>query len=300
MVLRIIRIRHEIDRHVTFERPDFHGAIPETNAILSCDRDHERTPKTTLGSMSIAPWTPIDRTARCLLLVASALGCVPAHAQQALDLTLPPITILGTTPLLGSGVDRDTVPAASSVLRTEDLTRAGTLPPDVVRTLNETIGGANLDSASGNPFQPTLFFHGFAASALQGTPQGLAVYLNGIRFNQAFGDTVNFDLLPNMAIERLDIEGSNPAFGLNALGGSVSIKLRDGFSFQGGEAEVSGGAFLWGQRSGNTETYVSGGVTHQGGWRDQQSSDLQNLYGDIGWRGSAGELHLNVSTRSIN
>jgi outer membrane receptor protein involved in Fe transport len=250
--------------------------------------------------MSVVPWTPITRTARCLLLGAPTLICLPALAQQAPDVTLPPITI-DATPLLGSGIDRDTIPAASSVLDRQDLTRAGTLPPDAVRSLNQTVGGVNLDSASGNPFQPTLFYHGFAASALQGTPQGLAVYVNGVRFNQAFGDTVNFDLLPNIAIDRINIEGSNPAFGLNALGGSISIKLRDGFSYQGAEAEGFGGSFgtvggdfQWGQRSGNTATYVAGSVTHQGGWRDEQSSDLQNLYGDIGWRGTAGELHLNV------
>jgi hypothetical protein len=48
-----------------------------------------------------------------------------------------------------------------------------------------------VDSASGNPFQPTFLYHGFAASPLQGTPQGLAVYVNGVRFNQPFGDTLN-------------------------------------------------------------------------------------------------------------
>jgi iron complex outermembrane receptor protein len=85
------------------------------------------------------------------------------------------------------------------------------------------------------------------------------------------------------------------------LGGSISIKLRDGFSYQGFEAEASGGSFgtigadfQWGQRSGTTATYVAGTISHQGGWRDQQSSDLQNLYGDIGWRGPKGELHFNV------
>ncbi len=224
-----------------------------------------------------------------------------AQAQDSIDITLPPVTILGATPLLGSGVDRDTVPAASTSLRTQDLTRAGTVPQDAARSLNETIGGASLASASGNPFQPTLFFHGFAASALQGTAQGLAVYVNGIRFNQAFGDTVDFDLLPNMAIGRLDVEGSNPVFGLNALGGSVNIKLRDGFSYQGAEADVSGGSFgtvggsfQRGRQSGNTAAYVAGSVTHQGGWRDQQTSDLQSLYGDIGWRGRGAELHLNT------
>ena len=119
--------------------------------------------------------------------------------------------------------DRDTVPAETNVLRSNDLTRGGTLvAPNAVRALNEEVGGVNVDSASGNPYQPTIFYHGFQASALQGTPQGLAVYVNGVRFNQAFGDTVNFDLLPDLAIYQMNLEGSNPVFGLNALGATRS------------------------------------------------------------------------------
>ena len=150
---------------------------------------------------------------------------------------LPPVTIIGTTPLLGSGVDRDTVPAETNVLKRDDLTRGGTTTPDPVRALNEQVGGVNLDSASGNPYQPTMLYHGFEASALQGTPQGLAVYVNGIRFNQAFGDTVNFDLLPDDAIDEMNLEGSNPVFGLNALGGALNVRLKNGFTYQGGEIE---------------------------------------------------------------
>jgi iron complex outermembrane recepter protein len=33
-----------------------------------------------------------------------------------------------------------------------------------------------------------------------------------MRFNQPFGDTVNRDLLPDVAIDRLDLVGSNPVF----------------------------------------------------------------------------------------
>ncbi len=117
-----------------------------------------------------------------------ALASPPAVAQSV---TVPTVTIIGTSPLLGSGIDRDTVPAATSVLKRDDLTRGGTTSSDAVRALNEQVGGVNIDSASGNAFQPTLIYHGFQASGLQGTPQGLAVYVNGVRFNQAFGDTVN-------------------------------------------------------------------------------------------------------------
>jgi iron complex outermembrane receptor protein len=252
-------------------------------------------------------WPGDSLTARRFAGIAVlALICGRAQAEQASpdppSVTLPPVTIVGTSPLLGSGVDRDTVPAETNVLKGDDLTRGGTLiTPNATRALNEQVGGVNLDSASGNPFQPTLFYHGFAASALQGTPQGLAVYVNGVRFNSAFGDTVNFDLLPNMAIDAMNLEGSNPVFGLNALGGALNVQLKNGFTYQGGEISFHGGSFgtygadlQYGKQSGNTAVYVAASGVHQGGWRDQQSSDVESFYGDIGWRGNAGEVHLNA------
>jgi outer membrane receptor protein involved in Fe transport len=217
------------------------------------------------------------------------------------DVTLPNVDVIGTSPLLGSGVDRNTVPAATSVLKSDDLTRGGTTTPSALRALSEDVGGVNLDSASGNPYQPTLFYHGFEASGLQGTPQGLAVYVNGVRFNQAFGDTVNFDMLPDLAIDTMNLEGSNPVFGLNALGGALNVQLKDGFSYHGAELSLSGGSFdtinaemQYGVQSGNTAAYFAASEQHQAGWRDFQSSDLQNFFGDIGWRGDASEVHLNL------
>ena len=213
---------------------------------------------------------------------------------------LPPVEVIGASPLIGSGVDRNTVPAETHVLDSNNLKRQGT--PDLTGALNQQVGGVSLASASGNPFQPTFVYHGFAASPLQGTPQGLAVYVNGVRFNQPFGDTVEWDLLPDIAIDRINLEGSNPVFGLNALGGSVNVQLNNGFTYHGFEADLSGGSFgqvqgefQYGKQSGNTSTYVAANVLHQGGWRDLQSSDLQNFYGDVGWRGERAELHLNVT-----
>jgi outer membrane receptor protein involved in Fe transport len=242
-----------------------------------------------------------DRSARAGIAAVLWLAAAPALAQSDTTLTLPPITVIATTPLLGSGVDRDTVPAETNVLKGDDLTRGGTATPDPVRALNEQVGGVNLDSASGNPYQPTMLYHGFEASALQGTPQGLAVYVNGIRFNQAFGDTVNFDLLPDNAIDEMNLEGSNPVFGLNALGGALNVQLKNGFTWQGGEVALSGGSFdtlgldfQYGKRSGDTAVYVAASGTHQDGWRDQQSSGIENFFGDIGWRGNTGEAHFSL------
>ena len=240
--------------------------------------------------------------ARLGIAATLILLCGHAAAQTAAPmLALPPVTVIGVSPLLGSGVNPDTVPAATNVLSRGEVTNGGTAPPDALRALNEHVSGVNLDSASGNPYQPTLLYHGYQASALQGTPEGIAVYVNGVRFNQAFGDTVNFDLLPDVAIDEMNMEGSNPVFGLNALGGALSVKLKDGFSYQGAEIEVSGGSFgtlsgnmQYGRRSGNTATYFAASGLHQDGWRNAQSSDLENFFGDVGWRGDKGEVHLNV------
>jgi iron complex outermembrane receptor protein len=235
-----------------------------------------------------------------LLLCAAAAAQDQAAGPAAIDLTLPPVEVVGATPLLGSGVDRDKVPAQTHVLTDQDISRNGY--PQALRALNEDVPGVTLDAAAGNPFQPNLLYHGFLASPLQGNPQGLAVYLNGTRFNQPFGDTVNWDLIPDLAIDRMELVGSNPVFGLNALGGALSVRMKNGFTYQGGELDLLGGSFAhyqgnlqYGVQSDNVAAYVAATGLHEGGWRDLQSSNLGNFYGDLGWRGYGGEVHINVT-----
>jgi outer membrane receptor protein involved in Fe transport len=226
------------------------------------------------------------------------VGVVAARAQPALDV-LPPVDVVAPSPLLGSGLDRDKVPAATTVLNAGDLRRDG--PPDLLRALDDAAGAVALDDAQGNAYQPNLMYRGFTASPLDGTPQGLAVYVNGVRFNQSFGDSVNWDLLPAIAIDRVNLEGANPVFGLNALGGSLSIRLKNGFAAHGGSAEAYGGSFgtIAGsfedsRQSGNTAVYVAATLSHSDGWRQFNQSDVRQFYGDFGWRGPRSELHLNL------
>jgi outer membrane receptor protein involved in Fe transport len=242
---------------------------------------------------------PVHRPLVALVAGAAVAAAWPLQAQQP-TAVMPTIEVIGVSPLIGSGIDRNSVPASTYVFDHNDLQRQGMA--DLVGSLNRQIGGATLNSASGNPFQPTFYYRGFAASPLQGTPQGLAVYVNGMRFNQAFGDTVDWDLIPDIAIDRLNVEGSNPVFGLNALGGSINVQMKNGFTFDGGSLALSGGSFgqrqgefEWGYRSGSFASYLAGTVLHQDGWRDLQSTDLQNAFGDLGWRGSRGELHLTLT-----
>lgn len=238
-----------------------------------------------------------------VLLAATAAAqepSAPTAPEGVPPVALPPVEVVGVTPMLGSGVDRDKVPAQTHVLTDADISRNGY--PQALQALDQNVPGVTLDAAAGNPFQPNLVYHGFLASPLPGNPQGLAVYLNGVRFNQPFGDTVNWDLIPNLAIDRMDLVGSNPVFGLNALGGALSVRMKNGFTYQGGEVDLLGGSFAkyqgdlqYGIQSGNVAAYVAASGLHEGGWRDLQSSNIRNFYGDVGWRGNRGEAHLSVT-----
>ncbi len=243
----------------------------------------------------------VRATGRATLLLCAAIPNL--HAQTAAP-DQPGVDVIVPAPasLLGSGVERDRVPGQTGVLNAGDISREGA--PDALRALQDEVGGVTLDSASGNPYQPTLFYHGFAASPLQGTPQGLAVYLDGVRFNQAFGDTVNFDLIPDGAIDRINVVGSNPVYGLNALGGALNIQLKNGFTYHGGELVASGGSFGQAQaqgqygaqsQDGSRSLYAAGTALHSDGWRDGQSSDIRNFHADAGLRRESAEAHLGLT-----
>ncbi len=221
-----------------------------------------------------------------------------ASAPAEPTVSLPPVTVV-STPLLPGLPDLQKVPSSAQVFNSRDVSRDGY--PAMLRTLDEGAAGVSLDQAQGNPWQPNLIYHGFEASPLVGNAQGLAVYVNGSRFNQPFGDTTNWDLIPDIAVGRVDLVGSNPAFGLNALGGALAVRMKDGFTYQGAEAELLGGSFgrvqgsfQYGKESDDISAYIAGTLMHENGWRDFSPSTLRQIYADVGWRSEQAELHLNV------
>lgn len=98
------------------------------------------------------------------LILAALCGTAAAETEDAT--TVAPIEVVGTTPLDAGGARIDRLPAAASVLRVEDLARAG--PASTLRALDERLGGVSLDQAQANPFQPSLIYRGFEASPLAG------------------------------------------------------------------------------------------------------------------------------------
>ena len=241
---------------------------------------------------------------RAIVALIIAAAAISRDALSAADLETTEasgeasrVLVIGTTPVEGSEIDPDKIPAASYALGEAALDHdvSSTLPG----ALLQRVPSVQINDVTGNLFQPDVRYRGFTASPVLGTPQGVAVYQNGVRTNEAFGDTVNWDLIPEFAIEGLEIVSNNPAFGLNALGGAVAVKMKNGFTFHDSGVELYGGAF--GRRSATVETgltkdnvsfYLGADALGDDGWRDHSPSYLHRVYADVGMKGSLGEFHL--------
>ena len=204
------------------------------------------------------------------------------------------------SPVEGSAIPIAKYPGAVGRASAADIQRSGTtFVPSIIQ---QTVPGAILEDLQGNGFQQNLQYRGFDSSPLNGIPQGLAVYQNGVRINESFGDIVNWDFLPDSAIAGITIVGANPVFGLNALGGAVTVTMRDGFNFQGTEIDVRGGSFgrvqgelATGQRSGTWGAFLSLEDIKDDGWREFSPAKIRRGYADIGAKDDTTEVHLNFS-----
>ena len=192
--------------------------------------------------------------------------------------------VVQATPLGGGTLEIAKIPGNVQLLSAQDLTREG--PANLTGTMNSTLGSININDDLDDPYQPDIVYRGFEASPVLGTPQGLAVYENGVRINEAFGDTVNWDLFPDVAVNRVEIVSSSPVYGLNALGGAISVTMKNAFDYQGGDLELSGGSYdqraataQYGVHSDTLGFYLAGKVLDWDGWREFSSDAIRQLYG---------------------
>lgn len=237
------------------------------------------------------------------LALSLAVLVSPSSAEAQTPQVLPEIQVISTSPLSGGAIDRDKVPALAQTVTADDIAR--TSSPNIVDTLFQRIPGMSTSDQQGSNFQTDLRYRGFVASPVPGQPQGLAVYLNGVRVNEAFGDTVNFDFVPTNAVDRADVQANNPVFGLNALGGAVNFQMKNGFTFEGFEGEFLGGSFgristsmQYGIRRDDIAAYLAVQGLNDTGWRHVSPARLVRAYGDIGWRHDGYEMHLVLSAAS--
>lgn len=235
------------------------------------------------ASMTVGAWA---QTASAPDAPASAVAPVAASAPPNTE--LPTIVVVGTTPLLGVGTPLEKVPANVQTIKGNEIQAQHSAT--VTDYLQKNVVSVDINDAQGNPSQTDINYRGFTASPLLGTPQGLSVFLDGVRINEPFGDVVNWDLIPQAAINSMQIiPGSNPTFGLNTLGGAVAVTTKNGRTNPGGNIDVSGGS--WGRKSAqieqggvigsNLDYYFTANVTNDNGWAAQNSSRLRQAFGKL-------------------
>jgi iron complex outermembrane receptor protein len=239
---------------------------------------------TTLPEIHVIATTPVAPPRRVTPPATAASNAAPAAAVP--------------TPAEPGAIDQDKIPANVQTLSASDFDHA--TAPNLLDAMARGLPGVALSDQTGNEFQKDINYRGFVASPVIGTPQGLAVYQNGVRINEVFGDTINWDFLPENAINRMTLVPSNPVYGLNAIGGALSLEMKNGFTYHGVEGDAMGGSYgrtgtsmQAGGQVGNLSGYITADAIDDAGWRQDSPSQLRRVYADLGARGDNNtEFHV--------
>jgi outer membrane receptor protein involved in Fe transport len=238
---------------------------------------------------------------------ASALTDQQEHAEQgamanpAAVYELPTVEVVSTAPLPGMGIPLAKVPNNVQTLGGPDLEGRGY--DTLSETLSTALGNVNVNDTQGNPYQMDVNVRGFTASPSLGTPQGVSVFVDGVRVNEAFGDVVNWDLIPQNAIANITlVPGANPQFGLNTLGGALSVVTKSGFQFPGTRVELDAGSgrrrqfqFESGGHGESVDYYVAGNLFRDSGWGDHNPSEVRQLFVKSGFQDDDTDIDLSLT-----
>tara|TARA_E500000178_G_scaffold356496_1_gene434835 strand:- start:1031 stop:3316 length:2286 start_codon:yes stop_codon:yes gene_type:complete len=200
---------------------------------------------------------------------------------------LSEIEVVGTSLLPGLEIEKEKLPYEVRSFQSGDLGNESSL--GVSDMLNQNIPGVFTNEVQGSPYQGDVTFRGFRASSILGAAQGLSVYIDGIRINEPFGDVVNWDMIPEYALDNVSlIPGSNPMYGLNTLGGALSLTTKSGLSHPGKAARVSFGSFsrkkldvsVAGKFADGSDGdyFISASHFDESGWRDYSDGKISNIF----------------------
>ncbi|MDP1659993.1 MAG: TonB-dependent receptor, partial [Methylotenera sp.] len=237
------------------------------------------------------------------ILAAYAMPQIAAAENRAEAIELGKIEVVSTTPLAGVGLPLEQIPSNVQVVKGADLQAQNSL--SIADFMNNNLLGVSVNETQNNPYQPDILFRGFTASPLLGTPQGLSVFQDGVRVNEPFGDAVNWDLIPVNAIAGMNlIPGSNPVFGLNTLGGALSVTTKNGRTHQGGGIESSFGSWqrktLAGEFGGvsadnSIDYFIAANYFDEDGWRDYSPTEVKQMFAKVGWENETSRLELSYT-----
>ena len=240
-------------------------------------------------------------TRRRVVALAALRGLRRGRAGRKSD-SPQQVEIIGTSPLSGLGVDRDLLPYGSLVVRRSAIDAAQ--PVNTTDLLMRRLPGMQVNDVQGSPFQGDLAYRGYRASGLLGAPQGLSVFLDGVRINEPFGDVVLWDLLPEFSLQSVTVvPGANPAYGLNTLGGAIAFTTANGRTAPGVRAELGFGSFdrkrvdaSYGHYDADSgwHQYIGGSWFDETGWRDESPGKLGNVLARLGRSDGATEWDVSL------
>ncbi len=207
------------------------------------------------------------------------------------------------TPLDTTGTPLSRIPANARTLTAGDISRQN--PTNLADLLNSNLGSASVSDGTGNSYQNDINYRGFQATSLLGAPVGLAVYFDGVRVNEPFGSILNWDLIPMNAVAKVQVQpGSNPIFGLNALGGALVVNTRTGQDSPGVAISGLGGSYgRWAasleaggaDAATHTDYFLAGNYDRQDGFRDYSASQVTQLFGKLRWHGPGDKTLVELS-----
>jgi len=236
--------------------------------------------------------TPTLASILCLLVVSAA----SAQEDTASDEPEPPaaeveeeIDVVALTPFSEMGVNPERFPWSSYQLDTTELSSGAR---DIAAVLESVVPGVHVNSVQNNPLQPDVYFRGFSTSPLLGAAQGLSVWEDGVRVNEIFGDVVQWDLLPSLGLDRVELmAGAHAAFGPNTLGGAISLRTKNGRDSEPVRLTMAAGSwrrYEIGLESGAVRGpwagYGVGELFNEDGWRDFSPTRSARLFGKLSFQ----------------
>ena len=165
--------------------------------------------------------------------------------------------------------------------------------------------GVNLSNQTGSPSQSDIRLRGFALSPIVGVPQGVSVFVDGVRVNEADASQVHLSLIPGGAVDRVElIRGSVGAFGRNSLGGALNIVTLRGterlleMDVEGGSFGLLRGTARASESVGSFDGLVTASYDRSSGWRQLSRTEETSLFAKIGRRGERTDGWLSYSFAS--
>jgi len=272
----------------------------EVSTVLAKPKSLEQSP--VIVSDSVDESTVLEKTTQ----LSNNKETLPVRVNPVDVFELPDVEVVSTTPLGTTGLAFKKIPGNVQSAEDEDINRHEAF--GLTDFMNRRLESVNINDTQNNPYQPDITYRGFTASPLLGTPIGLSVYQDGVRVNEAFGDTVNWDLIPQVAISSMEMmPGSNPLYGLNTLGGALSVKTKSGFSNPGFRTQASGGSYgrqtytaEYGGSKGDFDWYFAGNIFDDNGWRPYSPTSVNQAFGKVGWENEKTDVDLSFTFADNN